>query len=73
MCRNCNGVDHFKNGESELNEQQAIEQLQHDLRDQLGTLTFRTEWTDGRGDGIVIAEINGQQVDHFIFYEEDDD
>jgi len=74
MCRNCRGENHFGNGEEHLTEQQAREQLQHSLRRQLGTLTFRTDPYDNPdeeyGDGIVFALINGEQVDHFIYHEE---
>jgi len=67
-----NGMNHYKESDDvpPLSEQQAREQLQYSLRDQLGTLTFETKWYEDpreRGDGIVIAKINGEQVDHYIF------
>lgn len=76
MCRNCRGEDHFKQGASHLTVEEAKEQLLHDLRDQIGAITFDIEPYDDpdtkRGDGIVIANINGRQGDHYIYHEDDD-
>lgn len=67
------GTDHFSNGVRELTEQQAKEQLQYELRDQLGELTFSVEPHENpaehHGDGVVIGEINGEQADHYIYHE----
>lgn len=57
-----------------LTEQQAKEQLAYSLRDQVGRLTFETKPdserdTESHGDGIVVAKINGEQVDHYIYNE----
>lgn len=68
------GVDWFYEGEEHLNEQQAKEQLLWSLRRQLGTITFETienEDERERGTGVVIAKINGEEVDHYIYYEEE--
>jgi hypothetical protein len=71
------GVDHIHKkvrtdeGFNGLTEEEAKEQLLWDLRNQLGVITFETiEDSEGRGDGVVIANINGRQVDHFIYYEQ---
>lgn len=54
-----------------LTEQEAREQLLWELRNQLGEITFETiEDSEGRGDGVVIANINGRQADHYIYHEQ---
>jgi len=56
-----------------LSEKEAREQLLWELRNQLGTITFETiEDAEGRGDGIVVAKINGQRVDHYIYHDNND-
>jgi hypothetical protein len=69
------GVDWFYEGERELNFEKAREQLLWNLRNQLGVIEVRKEPYDNpeqhRGDGIAMAYINGGQVDHFIYYEDD--
>ena len=53
-----------------LSQEEAREQLLWELRNQLGEITFTVEEDDsGRGDGIVIANINGQQADHYIYHD----
>jgi len=65
------GTNHFRESEDvpPLSEQQAREQLRYELRNQLGRLTFRTIDAPDypNHDGTVIAEINGEQVDHYLF------
>jgi len=70
-----NGTNHFRETDDvpPLSEQQAREQLRHALRNQLGRLSFETKYDEGgRHDGVVIAKINGEQVDHYGFVEDDD-
>jgi hypothetical protein len=69
------GKDHIhekiKNDES--TKQEAREQLLYELRDQLGVITFETKENEDereRGEGVVIAKINGREADHYIYYEE---
>jgi hypothetical protein len=51
-----------------LTEDEAREQLLWDLRDQLGTIHFTTErFEESRHDGVVIAKIGGEQIDHYGF------
>ena len=61
----------MKNDEStQLTEQEAKEQLLWELRNQLGTITFETrDNPESKGDGVVIANINGEQADHYIYHE----
>jgi hypothetical protein len=74
---NNGGKDHIhekvKNDEpTELSEQEAREQLLWELRNQLGDITFETrENPESHGDGVVIANINGRQADHYIYHEEE--
>jgi len=66
------GTDHFGNGAEQLTKQQAIEQLQYELRHQAGTVRYDTKTyddPDAYGDGIVIAKIGNQEVDHYIYHE----
>jgi len=57
-----------------LTEQEAKEQLLWDLRNQLGEITFTVkEDRGGRHDGVVIAKVNGGQVDHYGYVERDDE
>lgn len=58
-----------------LSEQQAREQLLYELQDQIGTVTFDVEDRDQypQYDGVVVAYVNGQRADHYLFAEKDDD
>lgn len=64
-------VNHFTETDDvpPLSEVQAMQQLQYDLRHQMGTLSFRTvEFDDDhRYDGRVEALINGEEVDHYLY------
>lgn len=73
------GTNHFRETEDvpPLSEQQAREQLQYEMRGQKGRITFETKrplkYDDHpNSDGFVVAKINGEQVDHYLFSEEDD-
>lgn len=56
------------NGPTGLTEDEAREQLLWDLRNQLGTIYFETvRHEESRHDGVVIAKIGGEQVDHYGF------
>lgn len=60
---------------TQLNATEAREQLLYEMRDQMGTVTTEKQPYDDeekRGDGLVVAKVNGQQVDHYIYYEDDD-
>lgn len=71
------GVDHIhekvvNNEPTELSQKEAKEQLLWEMRDQFGTITFEvSEYDDDReyGDGVVIAKVNGQEADHYIYHE----
>lgn len=70
------GKDHINHKvvndiDSGLTVEEAKEQLLWELRNQLGEITFNViEDDEGRGDGVVIANINGRQADHYVYYDE---
>jgi hypothetical protein len=69
------GKDHIhekvaNDEDTRLSQEEAKEQLLYKMRNQMGVITFDVvENDEGRGDGVVVAKLNGRQADHYIYHE----